>query len=88
MATCKNCGGPMDWSWDETTKRYVPLEPVGLDGDLDKTFVTPEGELRADHRDRCRGTTITVTRLSRRVPADPVPIEEAPARRGRRRKSA
>lgn len=86
MALCNYCGAPMDWAWDEITKRWVPLEPEGSDGDLDKSFADENGVLRADHRDRCRGKTINVRRLAKRVPADPTPIE-AP-RRGRKKKAA
>jgi hypothetical protein len=87
MANCKTCGGPMDWGFDNVTGRWVPLEPLNNDGDLAKTFVDENGVLRADHRDRCRGTSINVTRLTKKVPAEePVPID-AP-RKARKKKAA
>lgn len=70
MPFCKNCGQPFEWGFDQNHGRWIPLEPRDTDRDLDKTFVDEHGNLRADHRDRCRGETVNVTRLTKKVPAE------------------
>lgn len=71
MSNCRTCGGGIDWGFDEETKKFVPLEPIATQGDLPRTHVDINGELRADHRERHGGSaTVTVSRLRRPVPAE------------------
>lgn len=66
MANCKRCH--MEFDWGQTNEgRWIPLEKVETDSDLRKTYVDNNGTLRADHRERCGGVPITVTRLKKPV---------------------
>ena len=76
MPYCRTCGEPFDWGYETTTNRWIPLEPVDTDGDLDKSFVDEDGQLRADHRDRCRGRSVNVIRLDHKVKVDELELEE------------
>lgn len=70
-SNCRTCGGGIEWAYDEATSKWVPLEPVATQGDLARTHVDLNGELRADHRLRHGGgNAITVTRLRQAVPAE------------------
>lgn len=72
MATCKHCGGTFDWGQDPDTQRFLLMVPVGEEGNLDRSIVDENGQLRADHRDICRGAggkLINATRLASRIPA-------------------
>lgn len=70
-SNCRTCGGGIEWGFDEETKKYVPLEPIETQGDLPRTHVDINGELRADHRERHGGSaSVTVNRLRRPVPAE------------------
>ena len=69
MAICKNCGDDFDWGQTEEG-RWIPLEPKESDFTLRKTYVDSNGVLRADHRERCSGVPIMVTRLKKPVPAE------------------
>lgn len=71
MAICKNCGHEFEWGQTEDG-RWIPLEPKESDSDLRKTYVDPWGVFRADHRERCSGVPILVTRLKKPVPAEQV----------------
>jgi len=74
MATCRNCGGT--FTWGNLDGKWVMLEPVETHGDLDRTYVDENGELRADHRDRHPGgSSVNVARLDRKVKADDVAEE-------------
>jgi hypothetical protein len=77
----------MDWGYDGKSGRFVPLEPLETDMDLDKSFRDENGVLRADHRERCGGMPLHVERLSKKVPAalqpDPEPEPDAKRRRWR-----
>lgn len=65
MPFCKTCGKPFDWGWQ--ADRWVMLEPTDRDRDLDRRFVDENGRYRADHRDRCVGESVNVTRLDKAV---------------------
>lgn len=65
MPFCRSCGLPFQWGFCDG--RWVLLEPVETHEDLDRTYVDERGELRADHRDRCSGSTVNVKRLERKV---------------------
>jgi len=89
MTHCKTCGGAIEWGFDEESKKWVPLEPTSTHADLDRTHVDANGELRADHRTRHNGATVTVTRLRQPVPAGMADgNEEAIVASARRRRRA
>lgn len=69
MATCKNCGGTIQWG--EMDDRWVPMEPVDTHRDLQKRYVDEHGVARADHRDRHNGgPPVTITKLPEPIPAE------------------
>lgn len=82
MSICRNCGGEFDWAWNDRAERWELLEPIGQDGDLHRSFVDANGELRANHRDRHAGgkPTVSVSQLDRPIPPEKVE-EEAPLHR-------
>jgi len=59
---------PFQWGFDQATERWVLLEPFETDDDLEKSYVDENGNHRADHRDRCRGKSVNVTRLETKIP--------------------
>lgn len=69
--TCNRCGETVEWGWDKTASRWVPLEPITTHDDLQRTFVDENNVLRADHRDRHKkgDSGVNVTRLEKKVPA-------------------
>ena len=70
MTICKYCSVEMDWGYDG--ERYVPLVPIALHDDLDRTFQDENGVLRAHHHQVCTrvgGPVVHVTKLARKVRA-------------------
>lgn len=86
MPICKFCAMPMQWG--RSDEKWVPLVPLGEEGDLDRTHQDSDGNLRAEHRLICIGWTpaVSVVKLAKPIPASdivqvPPPIDHAPRRR-------
>jgi hypothetical protein len=72
--------------WGNQDGKWIPLEPIATHDDLDRSFVDEDGVLRADHRDRCRGKSVNITRLDKKVKAQEVlPTTKPKAKKSRRR---
>lgn len=70
MALCKFCGKV--FAWGLNGERWVPLVPVGEEGELPRTFQDSDGVLRSNHRDVCvnrGGPTVRVALLAKAIPA-------------------
>ena len=71
MAICKFCGAPFQWG--RSPDKWVPLVPLGEEGDLPRTFQDAEGNLRAEHRPVCtHAPAVDVVKLSMPVLAEHV----------------
>lgn len=73
MPVCKFCQKP--FSWGLADGKWVPLVPVGEEGELDRAYQDENGVLRAEHRAVCLrqgGPTVRVARLAKAVPAKDV----------------
>lgn len=71
MAMCKFCGQPFSWGLQEDGK-WIPLIPIGEEGELDRWFQDHNGVLRADHREICSnrgGPSVRIARLAKPIPA-------------------
>ena len=80
MPFCKYCGVKFAWGRSET--KWVPLVPLGEEGDLDRTFQDENGQLRASHNAICQfagGATVRVSELAKPIPADQILIPYDPA---------
>lgn len=69
MAICKFCGVAFAWGQKDDGK-YVPLVPLGEEGDLVRNYQDENGVLRAEHALVCKhkgGPTVRVSRLARSV---------------------
>lgn len=51
MATCKSCGEKIEWGNDGT--RFIPLVPIGEEGNHARTHVDGNGEFRVKHNSVC-----------------------------------
>jgi len=79
MAICKFCN--VLFSWGQTTDgRFVPLIPVGDEGEVDRDYQDSDGVLRSTHRQVCTnksGPLVRVYKLERNVKAkDVLPRKE------------
>jgi hypothetical protein len=76
MAKCKRCGDNFDWGWDSQLDRWVPLEKADSEflSEMPRRFLDDNGDLRADHRDRCGGRRVEIKRLNQ--PVQPEEVEE------------
>lgn len=71
MGMCKFCGVAMSWG-QERDGKWIPLIPLGEEGDLPRTYQDENGKLRAGHRAVCTirgGPPVLVTRLAKPVAA-------------------
>lgn len=69
MASCKHCG--VLFNWGRADDKWVPLVPVGEEGELDRDFSDENGVLRSSHRQVCNYIpSVNVIKLSKPVPAD------------------
>lgn len=88
MPLCKFCGKPFAWGND--SGKWVPLVPVGEEGDLDRSFQDENGHLRAMHRGMCNYVpAVQVVKLAVPIPAENVirqPEVEPPRQRQKRRR--
>lgn len=65
MPMCKFCGKP--FAWGNSDGSWVPLIPVGEEGEVPRTFQDEHGILRADHRALCQhrgGATVRISKLA------------------------
>ena len=84
MPMCKFCGKA--FAWGNSDGKWVPLVPVGEEGDLDRAYQDESGLLRAAHNLICLnrgGVTVRVSKLARPVKAGeiigaPVHLGDAP----------
>lgn len=74
MAICKFCAKPMQWG--RADDRWVPLQPIGDEGDQPRTHMDENGVLRAAHRPFCNyASAVRVVQLSMPVQAaDIMPV--------------
>ncbi len=75
MAICKFCNVTFAWGRDDANEKWVPLIPVGDEGEFDRTFQDEGGNLRAHHHLVCvnrGGPTVRVTKLARSVKASDI----------------
>lgn len=72
MALCKFCGVPFQWG--SSDGKWVPLVPLGDEGDLPRTYQDENGKLRSEHRSICVGfgPAVRVARLARPIEAGDV----------------
>lgn len=76
MAICKFCGQP--FVWGRNGDRWIPLVPIGEEGDLDRKFQDADGNLRAQHRDVCEYVpAVDVTKLAVPIPAEMIVPSQA-----------
>ncbi len=74
MAMCKFCAKPFAWG-QKDGGGFVPLIPVGEEGEFDRSFQDENGLLRAPHALVCihrGGPTVRVTKLARAVKAEEI----------------
>jgi hypothetical protein len=76
MPTCKHCEVSFDWS--KMNDRWVPLMPIGTEGDHPRTHVDDNGQLRTLHNVVCEEPTRTVhiTPLAQAVRVCDLPIKK------------
>lgn len=73
MPLCKYCQAP--FTWGKTGDGWVPLIPIGEEGDVPRTYQDENGELRANHRAICvvpGGPAVTVVKLAKAVHPDDI----------------
>jgi hypothetical protein len=71
MKKCKFCDAPFQWGHDGV--KWLPLVPIGMDDNLDRTHQDGDGNLRALHNAICNRTpSVQVMRLPVPVPAHAV----------------
>ena len=62
MATCKTCGEPIDWAQHEG--KWVPLVPIGSEGNHPRTHIDSDCVLRVKHSAICdHKKVVTITPL-------------------------
>ena len=74
---CNRCGTKFDWGQDDRGK-WIPLKPLDSEflPELVRRYLDSNGELRADHRERCGGMPLQVKRLNEPVQPEAVPEQE------------
>lgn len=73
MAICRYCGIP--FAWGNSGDKWLPLVPLGEEGDLDRDYQDENGALRSSHRQVCTqvgGPSVRVSKLARSVKADEI----------------
>lgn len=89
MPFCKFCGEK--FSWGRAEDRWVPLVPVGEEGDLLRTHQDADGQLRSEHRLICQmagGPTVSVVKLAKPIPFEQIlTTREVEEYHNRRRRS-
>ena len=78
MAVCKFCG--QQFQWGRADDKWIPLQLIGEEGDVDRTHIDENGVLRAAHKAFCTyASAVAVVRLTSPVPAGnilPVQVEK------------
>jgi hypothetical protein len=70
MPVCKFCQKPFAWGMSDG--KWLPLLPVGEEGDFDRTYQDENGLLRVEHRVICQnqgGPSVRVVKLAKSVAA-------------------
>jgi hypothetical protein len=64
MALCKYCG--KTFAWGKLVDRWIPLIPVGEEGDLPRTYQDEKGDFRTAHSEVCveRIPTVELVKLA------------------------
>lgn len=79
MPICKFCNVAFSWGLKDDGK-WVPLVPVGEEGDQPRSYQDENGVLRVEHATICRnrgGPSVRVARLARAIPASDVfPVKD------------
>jgi len=74
MAICKFCNALMSWG-QAPDGRFIPLIPLGDEGEADRDYQDGDGILRSTHRLVCTnkaGPLVQITKLARNVRAKDV----------------
>lgn len=75
MALCKHCGKAFDWS--KLNDRWMPLMPIGSEGELPRTHIDNGGVLRTLHNVVCENNDyVTITPLHTPIRVIDLPIKK------------
>lgn len=76
MSACKYCSVTFDWS--KLNNRWVPLMPIGTEGNYPRTHVDDNGQLRTLHKVVCQETVppVRITPLAQAVRLCDLPVKK------------